>query len=56
MNGVDLQNKIKESIELLCGTVKATLGPKGNNVIIYTTSFSPIITNDVVTIAEKIES
>ena len=45
-----------ESIELLCGTVKKTLGPKGNNVIIDHSNFSPFITNDGVTIAQNIES
>ncbi len=56
ISGEKLQNKVKESIELLCGTVKGTLGPKGNNVIIDHSSFSPFITNDGVTIAKNIES
>ena len=56
INGNDLRKKIDETIELLCGTVKQTLGPKGNNVIISNSSFSPFITNDGVTIAENIES
>ena len=44
------------AINLLCNTVKATLGPKGNNVIIDHSTFSPFITNDGVTIASNIES
>lgn len=52
----ELQDKIDEAIELLCGTVKKTLGPKGNNIIIDHSSFSPFITNDGVTIARNIES
>lgn len=47
---------MSEAINTLCGAVKITLGPKGNNVIIDHSSFSPFITNDGVTIAENIES
>ncbi len=56
VNGKELQEKMKESIELLCETVSATLGPKGNNVIIDHSLFSPFITNDGATIAKNIES
>ncbi len=56
VNGKELQEKILESIHLLCGTVKETLGPKGNNVLIDHSNFSPFITNDGVTIAQNIES
>lgn len=51
-----LQDKIKEALDILCNTVKTTLGPKGSNVIIDHSSFSPFITNDGVTIANNIES
>lgn len=54
--GVELQEKMEKAIQLLCGTVKQTLGPKGNNVIIDHSNFSPFITNDGVTIAKNIES
>jgi len=56
ISGTELQEKILESIEILCGTVKETLGPKGNNVLINHSNFSPFITNDGVTIAKNIES
>lgn len=56
ISGKELQDKMCEAINLLCGTVKTTLGPKGSNVIIDHSSFSPFITNDGVTIAENIES
>lgn len=56
VSGKDLQEKMLESIELLCGTVKKTLGPKGNNVLIDHSNYSPFITNDGVTIAKNIES
>lgn len=52
----ELQEKMQEAIDLLCDTVKSTLGPKGDNVIIDHSSFSPFITNDGVTIAMNIES
>jgi len=56
ISGNDLKEKMKEAINLLCDTVKITLGPKGNNVIIDHSNYSPFITNDGVTIAENIES
>ena len=56
VNGNELYDKMSEAINTLCGAVKITLGPKGNNVIIDHSSFSPFITNDGVTIAENIES
>ena len=45
-----------KAIELLCGTVKNTLGPRGSNAIIDHSMFSPFITNDGATIAKNIES
>lgn len=54
--GNELYEKMCDAINLLCGSVKITLGPKGNNAIIDHSSFSPFITNDGVTIAENIES
>ncbi len=56
VNSKDLQTKMQEAINLLCGTVKTTLGPKGSNIIIDHSSFTPFITNDGVTIAENIAS
>lgn len=56
VSGNVLKEKMIEAIDLLCNTVKVTLGPKGNNIIIDHSNFSPFITNDGVTIAENIES
>ena len=56
ISGNQLKNKMQEAINLLCDTVKITLGPKGNNIIIDHSTFSPFITNDGVTIAKNIES
>ncbi len=52
----ELNLKMIEAIKLLCEPVKKTLGPKGRNVIIDHSAFSPFITNDGVTIAENITS
>ena len=52
----ELQEKMQESIHLLCGIVKETLGPNGKNVLIDHSLFSPFITNDGATIARNIES
>ncbi len=51
-----LKEKMQEALKLLCDTVKTTLGPKGSNIIIDHSDFSPFITNDGVTIAENITS
>ena len=56
VSGNELYEKMSESIKLLCSTVKTTLGPIGNNIIIDHSNFSPFITNDGVTIAENISS
>lgn len=56
IQGEVLHEKVKEALQLLCGVVKTTLGPKGRNAIIDHSSFSPFITNDGETIAENIES
>ncbi len=56
ITGEELQRKMLESIELLCGVVKDSLGPKGNNVLINSSDREPFITNDGVTIASNITS
>lgn len=56
VSGDVLKKCMRSAINLLSDTVKTTLGPKGCNVIIDSSNFSPFITNDGVTIAENIES
>ncbi len=56
VKGNELSIKMEEAVNLLCDTVKSTLGPKGSNAIIDHSTFSPFVTNDGVTIAENIES
>ena len=55
IRGKEPQDKMLAAIELLCDTVKSTLGPQGSNIIIDHSAFTPFITNDGVTIAENIE-
>lgn len=56
VSGDILTTKMIEAVHLITDTVKTTLGPKGQNVIIDHSDFQPFITNDGVTIAENIES
>ena len=56
ITGEELYDCLEKAIELLCGTVKKTLGPRGRNAIIDHSLMSPFITNDGVTIARNIES
>ena len=46
---------ILEGVTLLSKAVKATLGPKGRNVVIDKKFGSPAITKDGVTVAKEIE-
>ena len=56
ITGEKLYDCEEQAIELLCGTVKKTLGPRGSNAIIDHSLMSPFITSDGVTIARNIES
>lgn len=56
LSGKLLQDYILKSMDLLCGTVKDSLGPMGRNVLIHASDRDPFITNDGVTIAENINS
>lgn len=56
ITGEELYDCEEQAIELLCGTIKKTLGPRGSNAIIDHSLMSPFITNDGVTIARNIES
>lgn len=54
-HGAEARKKIKAGIDKVADTVKATLGPKGRNVILDKGYGSPTITNDGVSIAKEIE-
>ncbi len=53
--GIEARKKIKDGIDKVANTVKATLGPKGRNVILDKGFGAPTITNDGVSIAKEIE-
>lgn len=54
--GEELDKIIKEALDILCDTVGATLGPKGNNSIISSSTLPAFVTDDGVTLARNIES
>ncbi|MCC7288915.1 chaperonin GroEL [bacterium] len=55
LSGEEARKKLKSGVDKLADTVKATLGPKGRNVVLDKKYGSPVITNDGVTIAKEIE-
>jgi len=55
LHGGDSRQAILRGVNALSDAVKATLGPKGRNVVIEKKFGSPIITKDGVTVAKEIE-
>ncbi len=53
--GEEARKKMLNGVNILADTVKATLGPKGRNVVLDKSFGAPLITNDGVTIAKEIE-
>jgi chaperonin GroEL len=53
--GEDARSSILKGVSILTDAVKATLGPKGKNVIIDKKYGAPTITKDGVTVAKEIE-
>ncbi len=51
----DARSSMLKGVDTLADAVKATLGPKGRNVVLDRGFGSPLITNDGVTIAKEIE-
>src|SRR6266571_4647328 len=51
----DARRALERGVDKLADTVKATIGPKGRNVVIDKSFGAPLITNDGVTIAREIE-
>src|SRR4029450_5339936 len=49
------REKILEGVNVLADAVKATLGPRGRNVVIEKSWGSPTVTKDGVTVAKEIE-
>ena len=55
MYGADSRQAILRGVNSLAEAVKATLGPKGRNVVLDKKFGSPLITKDGVTVAKEIE-
>src|ERR1700756_149852 len=55
LHGEDSRQAILRGVNTLADAVKATLGPKGRNVVIEKKFGSPTITKDGVTVAKEIE-
>ena len=55
LQGGDSRQAILRGVNTLADAVKATLGPKGRNVVIEKKFGSPIITKDGVTVAKEID-
>ncbi len=53
--GVQARERIRTGVDKLADTVKATLGPRGRNVVFERSFGSPSITKDGVTVAKEIE-
>ncbi len=53
--GADARDRMMRGVEILANAVKATLGPKGRNVIIDKSYGAPRTTKDGVTVAKEIE-
>jgi chaperonin GroEL len=53
--GVEARARLKRGVDQLADAVKATLGPRGRNVVIDKKFGSPTVTKDGVTVAKEVE-
>jgi chaperonin GroEL len=53
--GADARAKLKRGVDQLAEAVKATLGPKGRNVVLDKKFGNPTVTKDGVTVAKEVE-
>jgi len=53
--GEDARSKMVRGVNILANAVKATLGPKGRNVVLEKSFGAPTITKDGVSVAKEIE-
>src|SRR5512144_2155895 len=53
--GEDARSRMVKGVNILANAVKATLGPKGRNVVLDKSYGAPTITKDGVTVAKEIE-
>ena len=52
---VEARARLKRGVDQLADAVKATLGPRGRNVVIDKKFGSPTVTKDGVTVAKEVE-
>ena len=52
---ITAREKLLEGVDVLANAVKATLGPRGRNVVLEKSFGSPTVTKDGVTVAKEIE-
>ena len=53
--GEDARSRMVRGVNILANAVKATLGPKGRNVVLKKSYGAPTITKDGVSVAKEIE-
>ncbi|MBN8798196.1 MAG: chaperonin GroEL, partial [Stenotrophomonas nitritireducens] len=53
--GEDARSRMVRGVNILANAVKATLGPKGRNVVLEKSFGAPTITKDGVSVAKEIE-
>ena len=53
--GEEARQRMKRGVDLLANAVKATLGPKGRNVVLDKSFGAPTVTKDGVSVAKEIE-
>ena len=53
--GEDARSRMVRGVNVLANAVKATLGPKGRNVVLQKSFGAPTITKDGVSVAKEIE-
>ncbi|HPA02736.1 MAG TPA: TCP-1/cpn60 chaperonin family protein, partial [Chiayiivirga sp.] len=53
--GEDARSRMVRGVNVLANAVKATLGPKGRNVVLDKSFGAPTITKDGVSVAKEIE-
>ncbi|MEO6171673.1 MAG: TCP-1/cpn60 chaperonin family protein, partial [Arenimonas sp.] len=53
--GEDARSRMVKGVNILANAVKATLGPKGRNVVLEKSFGAPTITKDGVSVAKEIE-
>ncbi|NCT72166.1 MAG: chaperonin GroEL, partial [Xanthomonadaceae bacterium] len=53
--GEDARTRMVRGVNVLANAVKATLGPKGRNVVLEKSFGAPTITKDGVSVAKEIE-